>query len=70
MLTVFPYDVVRVTLFTNLIGLSYSFRNYNSMREMDFMNNIHMNLSNEEMTKIKVLHIDKAYNFIVQHFLI
>jgi hypothetical protein len=38
------------------------------MRDVDFMNNITIALSNEEMTKTKVIDLDKLYNFVVEKF--
>ena len=40
----------------------------NYVRDIDFVNNVTIALSSEEMTKIKVLHLDKLCNFIVEHF--
>ena len=40
------------------------------MRDVDFVNNIIIALSNEETTKIKVVHLEKLYNFVVQNFLV
>ena len=42
----------------------------NYTRDIDFVNNVTIALSNEEMTKIKVVHLEKLYNFAVEHFLI
>ena len=38
------------------------------MRDIDFVNNVTIALSNEEMTKIKVVHLEKLYNFVVENF--
>jgi hypothetical protein len=40
------------------------------MRDVDFVNNITIVLSNEEMTKIKVVDLAKLYNFVVKNFFI
>ena len=40
------------------------------MRDVDFVNNVTAALSNEEMTKTKVVDLEKLYNFVVEHFLI
>jgi len=40
----------------------------NYTRDLDFMNNITIALSNEEMIKIKVVYLEKLYNFVVEHF--
>jgi hypothetical protein len=37
---------------------------------MNFMKNVNIALSNEEMTNIKVVDLEKLYNFVVEHFLI
>ena len=57
-----------VTLFKKLRDLSYSF--HETMRDVNFMNNVTVALSNEEMTKTKVVDLEKLYNFVVEHFLI
>jgi len=56
-------------MFTNLIYISLLVSE-NYMRDIDFVNNVTIALSNEEMTKIKVVHLEKLYNFAVEHFLI
>ena len=61
-------DIVVVTLFTNLIYLFY-FHETN-MRDVDFMNNVIIALSNEEMTKINFVDLEKLYNFVVEKFFI
>ena len=39
------------------------------MRDIDFVNNVTIALSNEEMIKIKAVHLEKLYEFVVaQHF--
>jgi hypothetical protein len=40
------------------------------MRDIDFVNNITIALSNEEMTKTKVVDLKKLYNFAVENFFI
>ena len=40
------------------------------MRDIDFVNNVIDALSNEEITKIKVVHLEKLYIFVVDNFLI
>ena len=61
-------DIVVVTLFTNLIYLSSTFMKL--MRDVDFMNNVIVALSNEEMTKINSVDLEKLYNFVVEKFFI
>ena len=53
-------DIVVVTLFTNLI---YE-------RDVDFMNNVIVVLSNKEMTKINFVDLEKLCNFVVEKFFI
>jgi hypothetical protein len=55
-------------LFTNLIYLSSSFMKL--MRDIDFMNNVTIVLSNEEITKIKFIDLKKLYKFVVENFFI
>ena len=38
------------------------------MRDVDFMNNVIVALSNEEMTKINFVDLEKLYNFVVEKF--
>ena len=38
------------------------------MRYVKFMNNVTITLSDEEMTKIKVVNLDQFYNFYVHDF--
>ena len=40
------------------------------MRDVDFMNNVIVALSNEEMTKINFVDLEKLYNFVVEKFFI
>ena len=54
--------------FTKLIYLSCSFKNYK--RDVKFVNKFIFTLSNEERGKIKVVDLEKLYNFIVKIFLI
>jgi hypothetical protein len=60
-------DEVIVTLFTKYIYLSYSFTKPYE-RYVKFVNNVTITLSNEEMTKIKVVHLDELYHFVVDDF--
>jgi hypothetical protein len=46
-----------LTLFTNLVHLSYSFINYD--RDICFMNKFTFILSYEEMIKIEIVHLDE-----------
>jgi len=39
-------------------------------RDVDFVSNVAITLSNKEMIKIKVVDLEKLYNFIVEHFFI
>ena len=39
-------------------------------RHIRFVNNVTTTMSNEQMTKIKVVDLEKLYNFIVEHFFI
>ena len=56
-------------LFTSLIYLSYSFIELYE-RDVDFVNNVTIALSNKEMIKIKFVDFEKLYNFVVEHFFI
>ena len=58
-----------LTLFTNLIYVSSSFMKLYG-RDVDFVSNVAITLSNKEMIKIKVVDLEKLYNFIVEHFFI
>jgi hypothetical protein len=58
---------VIVTLFTKFTSLSYSFMKPYE-RYVKFMNNITITLSDKEMTKIKVVHLDEFYHFVVDDF--
>ena len=40
------------------------------MRDVDFMNNVIVALSNVEMTKINFVDLEKLYNFVVEKFFI
>jgi len=60
---------VVLTLFTNLIYVSSSFMKLYG-RDVDFVSNVAITLSNKEMIKIKVIDLEKLYNFIVEHFFI
>jgi len=60
---------VVLTLFTNLIYVSSSFMKLYG-RDVDFVSNVAITLSNKEMIKIKVVDLEKLYNFIVEHFFI
>jgi len=57
-----------LTFFTKLIYLSCSFINYK--RDVKFVDKFILTLSNEEITKIKVVDLEKLYNFVVEYFLI
>jgi len=59
---------VVIILFTNLIYLSSSFTKLYE-RDIDFINNVIIILLNEEIDKIKVIDLEKLYNFIVENFL-
>ena len=61
-------DVVVLTFFTNLICLYCSFINYK--RDVKFMNKFIFTLSNEEMTKINVVDLEKLYKFVIENFFI
>ena len=39
-------------------------------RSLSFVNNVTITMSDEQMIKIKVVDLEKLYNFIVEHFLI
>jgi len=39
-------------------------------RYIKFVNNVTTTMSDEQMTKIKVVDVPKLYNFVVKHFLI
>ena len=43
-----------------------SLRNYK--RDVNFVNNVTVTLSDEKMIKIKVIDLDKLYNFGIHHF--
>ena len=55
-----------VIVFINLIYLSSSFMKLYE-RHVDFVNNVTIALSKKERTKIKVVYIEKLYNFIVEN---
>ena len=55
-----------VILFINFIYLSYGFIKYK--RDINFVNNVTITLSDEEMTKTKVVDLDHLYNFVVDDF--
>ena len=40
------------------------------MRDVDFMNNVIVALSNKEMTKVNYVDLEKLYNFVVEKFFI
>jgi hypothetical protein len=60
---------VVATLFIKLRDISSSLHE-TIYGDVDFMNNINIALSNEEMTNTKVVDLEKLYNFVVEHFLI
>lgn len=37
-------------------------------RDVDFVNNIIIDLSNKKMTKIKNVGLEKLYNFVIENF--
>ena len=39
-------------------------------RDVDFVSKVAITLSNKEMIKIKIVDLEKLYNFIVEHFFI
>lgn len=56
-----------ITLFIKFAYLSYKLmKPY--MRYVNFVNNVSIALSDEKMTKIKVIDLDKLYNFVVDEF--
>ena len=57
-----------LSFFTKHIYLSCSFINYK--RDVKFMKKLIFTLSNEEMTKIKVVDLKKLYKFVVENFFI
>ncbi len=59
-------DKVIVTLFIKFTYISFGFINYK--RDVNFMNNITITLSDKEMTKIKIVCLDEFYNFYVHDF--
>jgi hypothetical protein len=63
---------VVVTLFTNFTHLSYSFINYEKLREryIKFMNNVTIILSDKQMIIIKFVDLDELYNLVVYDFFI
>jgi hypothetical protein len=60
---------VVATLFTKLRDL-FSSLHKTIYGDVNFMNNVNIVLSNEELTNTKVVDLEKLYNFIVEHFLI
>jgi hypothetical protein len=60
--------MIILILFTNLIYLSSSFINYE--RDICFVNKYTFILSNEEMYKIRIVHLDELYNFVVKNIFI
>ena len=67
-LIIYSSDIVVVTLFTNVTYPSYCLWNYK--RYVNFVNNVITTLSDEEMTKIKLVDLDKFCNFYVHDFFI
>ena len=47
--------------------LSYSFLKLEEERHIRFVNNVTTTMSNEQMTKIKVVDLQKLYNFVVEN---
>jgi len=58
---------VILTFFTSPIYISCSFINYKREKICD---KFIFSLSNEEITKIKAIDLEKLYNFVVETFLI
>jgi hypothetical protein len=56
---------VVLKLSTTLIHLTCSFLNYK--RDISFVNKFTFDLSYEEMTKTKIMHLDEIYNFVVEN---
>ena len=70
-LVIYLSDIVVVTLFTNLIYVFYFHEtNMRDMRDVDFMNNVVVALSYEEMIKINFVDLEKLYNFVIEKFFI
>ena len=61
---------------SNIVHKSYIYpfyfheTNMRDMRDVDFMNNVIVALSTEEMTKINFVDLEKLYNFVVEKFFI
>ena len=55
-------------MFTNFIYHSCSFMKL--VRDVNCVNNVTIALSNEEITKVKVLDHKKLYNFVMQNLFI
>jgi hypothetical protein len=64
-LVIYSSNMMVLTLLTNLIHLSCSFINYE--RDISFVNKFTFILSYEKITKSKIVHLDKLYNFIVEN---
>jgi hypothetical protein len=60
--------MIILILFTNLIHLCDSFINYE--RDICFVNKFIFILSNEEMSKTRIVHLDELYNFVVENIFI
>jgi hypothetical protein len=60
--------MIILILFTNLIYLSYSFIKYE--RDICFVNKFTFILSNKEMSKTRIVHLDELYNFVVKNIFI
>jgi len=60
--------VILIFFYKSYISLLCSFINYK--RDVKFVNKFIFTLLNEEMTKIKVIDLQKLNNFVVENFLI
>ena len=67
-LVISSFDKAIVTLFTKSTCL-ISFMKVEE-KYIKFVNNVTTTISDEQITKIKVVDLQKLYNFIVEHFLI
>jgi hypothetical protein len=68
-LVISSFNKAIVTLFTKSTSLSYSFMKLEE-RYIRFVNNVTTTMSDEQISKIKVVDLKKLYNFVVEHFLI
>jgi len=65
-LDIYSSHIVVVILFTNVTYLARSLWNYK--RHVNLVNNVATILSDGEMTKVKLVDLDKLYNFYVHDF--